>query len=142
MDESTFWWVLAGVAVAAELMTGTFYLLMLALGPVGAALAASAGAPLTTQIAVAAALGVGAVLVWRWLQMQRSRPSAPAQSNPDVNMDVGQTIQIAAWTADGSAQVHYRGAQWTAVHRAGVQPSTGEHRVVEVIGARLLVEKT
>jgi membrane protein implicated in regulation of membrane protease activity len=142
MDESTFWWVLAGVAVAAELMTGTFYLLMLALGPVGAALAASAGAPLTTQIGVAAALGVGAVLVWRWLQMQRSHPSAPAQSNPDVNMDVGQTIHIAAWTADGSAQVHYRGAQWTAVHRAGVQPSTGEHRVVEVIGARLLVEKT
>jgi len=142
MDESTFWWVLAGVAVAAELMTGTFYLLMLALGPVGAAVAAAAGASLTTQIAVAAALGVGAVLVWRWLQMQRSHPSAPAQSNPDVNMDVGQIIQIAAWNADGSAQVQYRGANWTAVHRPGVQATAGEHRVAEVIGARLLVDKT
>jgi len=29
---STFWWVLAGVAVAVELATGTFYLLMFALG--------------------------------------------------------------------------------------------------------------
>jgi membrane protein implicated in regulation of membrane protease activity len=142
MDESTFWWVLAGVAVAAELMTGTFYLLMLALGPVGAAVAAAAGASLTTQIAMAAALGVGAVLVWRWLQMRRNHLNAPAQSNPDVNMDVGQIIQIAAWNADGSAQVRYRGAQWTAVRRAGIQPSAGEHRVVEVIGARLLVEKT
>ena len=57
-------------------------------------------------------------------------------------MDVGQTVQIAAWAADGSAQVHYRGANWTAVHRPGVLPSAGEHRVAEVIGARLLVDKT
>ena len=142
MDESTFWWLLAGVAVAAELMTGTFYLLMLALGLVGAALAASAGATLTAQIAVAAAVGGGAVVVWRWLQLRRGYRAPPAQANPDVNMDVGQTVQIAAWAADGSAQVHYRGANWTAVHRPGVLPSAGEHRVAEVIGARLLVDKT
>ena len=141
MDESTFWWLFAGVAVAAELMTGTFYLLMLALGLVGAALAASAGATLTAQIAVAAHCG-GAVVVWRWLQLRRGYPAPPAQANPDVNMDVGQTVQIAAWAADGSAQVHYRGANWTAVHRPGVLPSAGEHRVAEVIGARLLVDKT
>ena len=30
MEESTLWWVLAGVAVAVELVTGTFYLLLLA----------------------------------------------------------------------------------------------------------------
>ena len=42
MDESTFWWLFAGLAVAAELMTGTFYLLMLAVGLAGAALAARA----------------------------------------------------------------------------------------------------
>src|ERR671928_123616 len=32
ISASTFWWVAAGVAVAAELTTGTFYLLMVALG--------------------------------------------------------------------------------------------------------------
>ena len=142
MDESTFWWLFAGVAVAAELMTGTFYLLMLALGLVGAALAASAGASMTTQIAVAAAVGGGAVVLWRWLKIRRGHPTPPAQSNPDVNMDVGQTVQVVAWNADGSAQVHYRGANWTAVHRPGVQATAGEHRVAEVIGARLLVDKT
>ena len=41
---STLWWVLAGVLVIAELLTGTFYLLMLALGSVAAAGAAHAGA--------------------------------------------------------------------------------------------------
>ncbi len=36
----TFWWVAGGVLVAAELATGTFYLLMLALGCGAAAVAA------------------------------------------------------------------------------------------------------
>ena len=40
MAESTLWWLLAGGIVAAELLTGTFYLLMLALGVAAAAIAA------------------------------------------------------------------------------------------------------
>ena len=40
LSASTFWWVAAGVAVAVELATGTFYLLMIALGLAGAAVAA------------------------------------------------------------------------------------------------------
>ena len=38
----TLWWVAAGVLVAAELATGTFYLLMIALGAAGAAAATRA----------------------------------------------------------------------------------------------------
>ncbi len=141
MDDSTIWWVAAGLAVAAELITGTFYLLMVAIGLVAAALIATTGAATATQIAVAAAVGGGAVLVLRW---GRSRGiSAPsAQANPDIHLDIGQTVHIARWSADGSAQVHYRGANWTAIHRAGVTPSPGEHRVAEVIGSRLLVDKS
>ena len=37
---ATGWWIAAGMLVAIELLTGTFYLLMLALGCVAAALAA------------------------------------------------------------------------------------------------------
>ena len=32
MSDSTLWWLLAGSTVALELFTGTFYLLMLAVG--------------------------------------------------------------------------------------------------------------
>ena len=141
METSTFWWVVAGVTVAAELMTGTFYLLMLALGLVGAALASVAGASVPTQIAIAALVGGGAVVIWRWIQLRGQHPP-PAQANPDVNMDVGQIVRIDHWQPDGSANVHYRGAQWTAIHREGVPPTVGEHRVAEVIGSRLLVDKT
>ncbi|MFN5166768.1 MAG: NfeD family protein, partial [Pseudomonadota bacterium] len=37
LSAPTLWWVLAGVLVAVELATGTFYLLMSALGAAGAA---------------------------------------------------------------------------------------------------------
>ena len=40
LSPATFWWVLAGVLVAAELATGTFYLLMIALGAAAAAIGA------------------------------------------------------------------------------------------------------
>ena len=141
MDDSTLWWVAAGVAVAAELITGTFYLLMVAIGLAAAALVAHTGAATAIQITVAAAVGGGAVLVLRWAR-SRGTAAPAAQANPDIHLDIGQTVHIDHWSADGSAQVHYRGANWTAIHRTGVVPVAGEHRVAEVIGSRLLVDKT
>ena len=141
MEESTFWWLLAGLTIACELMTGTFYLLMLALGPIGAALSAKAGAGVSTQITVAALIGAGAVVIWRWWRL-RNHKEPPAQANPDVNMDVGQLVHVAGWSEDESAQVHYRGANWTALRRADTPALAGEYRIVEVVGSRLLVEKT
>ena len=40
MEASTIWWLAAGAVVVAELLTGTFYLLMVALGLVAAAIPA------------------------------------------------------------------------------------------------------
>ena len=65
LSASTFWWVAAGVAVAVELATGTFYLLMIALGLAGAAVVAMLGMGLTAQIVSAALIGGGATAPWR-----------------------------------------------------------------------------
>jgi membrane protein implicated in regulation of membrane protease activity len=48
MAQSTLWWLLAGTAVGVELATGTFYLLMLALGLAAAAVAAHMGGGVAT----------------------------------------------------------------------------------------------
>ena len=80
---STLWWVLAGVLVIAELLTGTFYLLMLALGSVAAAVAAHAGATGSGQFVAAALVGGGATAVWHFKRARAPR-SAPAASNADV----------------------------------------------------------
>ncbi len=138
MTDSTLWWLLCGMTVALELLTGTFYLLMLALGLAAAALSAHLGASQTVQIVTAALVGGGAVAAWHLL---RGRVEPPAQANVNVNLDIGETVQITAWNPDGTASVQYRGAQWTAIHRAGITPVPGPHRVAELVGNRLLVDR-
>ena len=140
MAESTVWWLLTGGAIAVELLTGTFYLLMLALGTGAAALTAHAGAGAVVQMVTAAVVGGGAVVGWH-LKQASSRKELPAQANPNVNLDIGEPVQVTHWNPDGTADVHYRGARWTAIHRAGVSPGPGTHRVAEVIGTRLLIDK-
>lgn len=140
MTESTIWWLLAGGAVAAELLTGTFFLLMISIGMAAAALAAHLGATTVVQLLVAAVIGGGAV-VGCYLVKKR-RPSDPSvRADRSVNLDVGETVLIEGWNADGTATVKYRGANWTVIQRPGNTPSTGLHRVAELVGNRLLVDK-
>ena len=138
---STLWWVLAGVLVIAELLTGTFYLLMLALGSVAAAVAAHAGATGSGQFVAAALVGGGATAVWHFKRARAPR-SAPAASNADVSLDIGQTLQVPSWQADGRARVPYRGALWTVRHTGSGKPTVGEHRIVAVHGNELDVVPT
>lgn len=140
IEASTFWWILAGIAVVAELLTGTIYLLMLALGLVAGAVAAHLGLDMPVQIIVAAVVGVLCVLVGR--RIRRARTSGlPASADPDMNLDIGETVTVTQWDADGSTRVQYRGAQWTAVLRAGAMATPGLYRVVELQGNRLIVDK-
>ncbi len=143
MSDSTLWWILAGLAVSAELLTGTFHLVMLALGLAAGALAAHAGLDITWQLVCAAVVGGGAVAV---LQAVRPKPpqSQPAESNADVNLDIGQTLHIDHWEAGHVAQAQYRGALWSvewAGEPSGEGPSPGLHRIREVVGSRLKVTK-
>ena len=139
MEQSTIWWLAAGAVVAAELLTGTFYLLMVAVGLAAAAVVAHLGLSMPLQIVSAAVVGGGAVVAWHWAK--KRRPGDPsARADRSVNMDVGETIYIEAWNPDGTTLVKYRGAQWTAIHRPGITPATGMHRVAELVGNRLLID--
>jgi membrane protein implicated in regulation of membrane protease activity len=140
MAHSTVWWLLAGAAVAVELTTGTFYLLMLAIGLAAGALAAHAGAGIPAQLVVAALVGGGAVGGWHIVRGRRP-PGPAATADPNVNLDVGETVMVDQWQPDGTAQVRYRGAQWTVALAPGATASPGPHRVREVVGSRLIVEK-
>ncbi len=140
MAESTIWWVLAGGAIAVELLTGTFYLLMLSMGLMAGALAAHAGATLTVQLVVAAVVGGGFIVAWRARRL-KAAPGLPAGANQDANLDVGETVQVDTWAADGTGTVKYRGANWSVSLVAGASPTPGAHRIVEVVGSRLVVRK-
>lgn len=141
MSESTIWWLLAGTAVAIELMTGTFYLLMIALGLIAGAIAAHLGLGMAAQLVVAALVGGGSVAVWHWRRGRTPAP-LPAQANRDVNLDIGEQVEVAFWNADGTTRVKFRGATWTAVPaHPGHTGATGSFRIREMLGNRLVIEK-
>ena len=140
MEESTIWWLLASIAIAVELVTGTFYLLMVALGLAAGALAAHLGIALIGQMLIAAATGGGAVVVWHWVRSKKPAP-LPASANPDVHLDIGETVHVVRWELDGTASVRFRGALWGAIAADSTSPTIpGNFRIKEMRGNRLVLE--
>ncbi len=139
LSPATFWWVAAGVAVAAELATGTFYLLMLALGLAAAAVAAHLGLAAPGQVVTAAMVGGGATALWHW-NRRRHPQSAPARENRDVNLDIGERVHVTAWASDRTARVAYRGTTWIARLPDDTPAAPGEHVVQAVEGNWLVLQ--
>jgi membrane protein implicated in regulation of membrane protease activity len=131
------WLVAAGVLVVLELFTGTFYLLMIAIGLGFGALAALGGMGVPLQTIIAGVVGVVATGL-----LHRSRFGRPARGNaardPNVNLDIGQHLRVDEWHG-GKARVMYRGALWDVELGPGAQPQAGEFKIVEVQGSRLIV---
>jgi membrane protein implicated in regulation of membrane protease activity len=138
LGAATWWWLIAGALVVAELFIGSFYMLMLALGCVAGALAAHLGATYAMQVFIAAIVGAGTTALWHYRRARAPR-SAPVESNRDVNLDIGQTLQVAAWDAQGAARVTYRGSAWDVQFRGPGMPTPGQHVIVAVQGNRLIV---
>lgn len=139
MNDYTLWWLAAGAAVIAELLTGTFYLLMTAVGLAAGAVAAHLGAPPVAQTTAAAVAGGIAVLLC-WTARRRRPPPPDPTANRDLNLDIGQTVHVAQWLPDGTAQVQHRGARWHArlqPPQANAEPGTYRIRAIE--GSELIL---
>lgn len=139
MADSTIWWLITGVLVALELASGTFYLLMLAIGSAAGAVVAHGSLGATGQMATAAV--IGGVAVFACYLVRRRRPGDPSpRADRSVNLDVGEIVQVEQWDANGATQIRYRGASWTAIYRGSGQPQPGRFRVAELQGNRLVLE--
>jgi len=133
-----YWFGLAALALVGEVNSGTFYLLLVALGFVGGGAAAAFGAGLAGQLASCALVALAGLLVLRRTGFLKKR-EINAASNADVNLDIGQSVYIDAWAENGTAQVRYRGATWQAKLAAGNARTTGRHVIIEIRGTRLIV---
>ncbi len=138
LEASTIWWILTGVLVAAELFTGTFYLLLLALAAGFGALTVHAGFGTVEQISVAAVTGVFGLLLWRMLK-QRQLKQSDLEIATD-SFDIGQTVFVPEWCAAGSTRIHYRGTEWSCVLTAGAHPLAGPHRIAQILNNQLILE--
>lgn len=146
MADWSYWLVAAGAIVILELFSGTFYLLMIAIGLAAGALASLLGVGMALQTLVAALVGVAATVALRRSRFGRPGSHVRAERDPNVNMDIGQTIDVPAWQ-DGAARVMYRGALWdveldrslTQASRTVATPAPGKYTIREVRGSRLIV---
>jgi membrane protein implicated in regulation of membrane protease activity len=137
MSDWSMWLLAAGVLVVLELLTGTFYLLMIAIGLTAGAAVAFAGASGPVQTVTAAVVGVLATgLLYR--SKYGRHTGVDASVDPNVNMDIGQTVSVPAWQ-DGMARVMYRGALWDVELAPGSSSAPGLYTIREVRGSRLIV---
>lgn len=109
MEMYLLWAVTGIVLIIIEMLTGTFYLLVLGIAALAAAAAAYLGQSFWVQAVTVAAVSVlGVILIKRF--------RGTVQPAADRGLDIGQTVMLDAWIseADGLARVKYRNAQWEA----------------------------
>jgi membrane protein implicated in regulation of membrane protease activity len=128
MSAYWLWWIAAAALIAAELLTGTFYLLAVGIAVAIGGVAAWLGAPIPVQLLIAGALGVvGTMLLQRW----KRRLAASTATQP--GLDVGQMVQVKSWGPGGVARVAYRGSTWDAEVAA---PETSRAETMYITGMR------
>jgi membrane protein implicated in regulation of membrane protease activity len=109
MDHAIVWGVVGLVLVIVELLTGTFYLLMLGVAAFGAALAAWLGVEFGAQAIVATLISaIGCYGVHAYRAKNQAQQMAP--------IDAGMPASFETWLDAGArlARVRYRGASWEA----------------------------
>ena len=109
MEHSLTWAIIGLVLVITELLTGTFYLLMLGIAAFGAALAVWMGLEFGGQALVFLVVaGVGCYGVHVYRARNQKQQMAP--------IDAGMPASFESWVDAGSrlARVRYRGASWDA----------------------------
>jgi membrane protein implicated in regulation of membrane protease activity len=116
-------WIVAGfVLVIIELLTGTFYLLVIGVGAFAGAVAAWAGGGYFAQAVCACAVAlVGTAFVRRWHRANQKEGGAS-----DL-LDLGQPVVLEEWLDPGTGRVRvkYRGASWDARLPEGQRPEPG-----------------
>ena len=132
-------WVIAGfVLVIAELVTGTFYLLVLGIGAFAGALMAWLELGFGLQAVAAAAVTIAGV---RWV---RARPRTGGDA-PMASLDVGQSASFESWSnqSAGRARVRYRDTQWDAQIEgdSGVPAPGDSFYIVSVEGSTLRITR-
>lgn len=138
MELWLFWMITGFVLVIAELVTGTFYLLVLGAGAFAAALIAWLGANMLVQAGVGSGVALaGAWFVHHWHEAQRK-----AGGGPSNLLDRGQPVVLEGWSNEsaGIARVKYRGTSWDArVAESAPRPIPGSTLYIEALEGSTLV---
>ena len=138
MDFSLAWLIAGFILVIIELVTGTFYLLVLGIAAlVGAGIGYAGGAFVWQAVGAAIVAVAGVVWVHRY-----KRTISPRRMR---GLDVGHAAAFESWVnrSTGQARVKYRDALWDAQVAGEASGEPGEILyVTSVDGNTLKVSKT
>ena len=141
MESYWLWWGLAVLLGVLEMLTPTFYMLVLALGFVVAGLVAWTGGDFAFQLLAAAAVSVAGWFLLR--RFGRRFVRSPSRSGRDVLLDIGERVHVDRWDPDRRARVVYRGTDWAAEldPRDTLAAQPGEHVIQRIEGSRLILSR-
>ena len=141
MQDYWWWWGLAVFFGVLEMVTATFYLLVLAIGFAVGGAVAFAGGGFAAQLVAAAAFSMIGWFLLRRYSPRRERVAA--QGNRDLLLDIGERVHVDRWRPDGRAQVQYRGANWEVelASGEGTPPEPGDYVIRRIDGNRLVVAR-
>lgn len=136
MQTYIIWLVAAFGLVAAELVTNTFYLLVVAIGAAAGGATAMGGAGFGWQLGGAAAVTAAGIAVLRALKIGPN----PRRHKARAGLDIGQSVEVIERRPDGSLRVNYRGSQWDAELEG--QFASGPLYIRQMRGSTLIVSAT
>lgn len=135
ISPATLWLILALVLAGLEMLSGTFYLLALAIGLASGALAAWIKLPFPVQTSIVAVVSViAAILLRRW----KANHMPPAS---DASLDIGQRVHVLDWHNTRQVRVQYRGSQWDAELATGAEGGHAEYFIIAVRGSTLVLHQ-
>ena len=138
MELWLLWTIVGFVLVITELVTGTFYLLVLGLGAFVGAIAAWLGANHIVQ----ALAGGGSAVAGTWFVHHWHESRRTLAANGSNFLDRGQPVVLDGWANEnaGIARVKYRGSTWDArVAASADRPPVGSTLYIEAQEGTMLV---
>ena len=138
MDTYLIWLIAGFLLVIVELVSGTFYLVVLGVAAVAGGAVAYMGLPFSVQAVVAATLAGGGGF---WVNRVRRRSTGVKMRS----LDIGQPARFDRWVdrAAGQARVKHRDALWDATVVGEISGEPGEVlTVISIDGNTLKVSKT
>ncbi len=138
LDLSLAWLIAGFILIIVELVTGTFYLVVLGIAAFAGAGVAYAGGAFVWQALAAAVVAVAGVV---WVHLVRKSISPKRMQG----LDVGQPAVFESWVNKSTVQarVKYRDALWDAQVSGDASGEPGEILyIISVDGNTLKVSKT
>lgn len=137
-NSPNLWLLAAMLFVVFEIMSMSLYMLVLAFGCLWALLGVFLEVTVPVQFAMCAGGSLFTFFCLRACQRLGFDPWHRGVEGSSC-LDVGRVVHVGEWAPDGTAQVVYRDANWSARFGGEGLPQPGSHRIEAVEGLTLVL---